>query len=384
MPMPDAWVLAGLLAAFAHPLSGRTDPAATRTVPVACSGTAAERGARLRAAVEEAPPGTLVLLEACDYAVGPRSGGTSGIFIANRELEIAGVGPESRILLLPPVALGIEIRSGARDILIRDLSIVGAVQSTRRDGTVPPPGMQAIGSYSGQRDIRNVRITRIEVSNVSVGISVGSPHDRACVAGRYVGAEVSYNHVFDIRGTVQGSGYAIHSECSEQTVIRGNLVERAERHSIYQARSVAPELAVPGDLVIEGNIIVQHSPFWRCDRTHRAALVVARSHNVQVMHNVVIWSYQDGISVERDSGTPDAAPRHIVVADNRFERARDQRRSRCGADIWINVPGGAVSVYGNIVVEADGERKGQQHPARLETTAGGVTAMPPAVGIADR
>jgi hypothetical protein len=279
------------------------------------------------------------------------------------------------------VALGIEIGSGASDILIRDLSILGAVRSTRRDGTVPPPGMQAIGSYSGQRDIRDVRITRIEVSNVSVGISVGSPHDRACIAGRYVGAEVSYNHVFDIRGTVQGSGYAIHSECSERTVIRGNVVERAERHSIYQARSVAPELGLPADLLIEGNVIIDHSPFWRCDRTHRAAVVVARSHNVEVLYNVIVRSYQDGISVERDGGIPDAAPRHIVVAGNRFERQRVQRRSACGPDIWVNVPGGAVSVYGNVSTDAEGDRQGQPRSARLETTAGEVMTLPPAVGV---
>jgi hypothetical protein len=344
---------------------------------VGCLGTATERGQALRTAVEGAAPSTIVELGSCTYELDPRPAGTSGIWIDRDSLTIRGTGSDSRILLRPTVALGLEIQSGAQHITIRDLLIEGPVTATRPDGVAAMEPSQAVGSYSGQSRIQNITITGIEVKNVTVGISIGSPQDGACVPGRYVQAEVVGNYVHDVHGLVQGSGYAIHVECAERAIIRGNVVARAERHSIYQARTVQVGDGRPDDVVILDNTIIDHSPVWRCDGTRRVAIAIARSNNVTVIGNLIVSPYQEAISVEWDPARTNANSENVYLIGNHVIRPPDEADgSKCGQDLWINVPDTRVTLWHN--AESESLRQAAHaagSPASVEVTAG--TAVEP-------
>jgi hypothetical protein len=277
--------------------------------------TDSARGVALREAVESAPPGTRIQLDACVYRLYPRSpagrphsGDRSAILVRDRHgIVIHGAGPSTRIVLTDSVYVGFQIATDTRGFAISDLTIEGSVLASevQDTGRIQPEPTHAIASGTSESGIRDVTISRLEIMHVAVGISVGSPfrvdEDRSrCVEGTYVGVRIEDNYIHDVVGSEPGGqGYGIHLECAEQAVVRGNRIERVDRHSIYQGLT-GPG---PNSILIDNNLIVDHGWHAWVRLSKHIALAVARSSDVTVSNNVIVHPQSYALSIER----PDVA-----------------------------------------------------------------------------
>jgi len=305
--------ISGLAVAAALAVGGGGSSAASGVaslLPACAPGTDSARGVALREAVESAAPGTHIHLAACVYRLYPRSAGRpqsgdrSAIVIQDRrDLVIRGVGPGTRILLSDSVYVGFQIAGGTQGLTISDLTIEGSVLASevRDTGRIRPEPTHGIASGTSETGIRDVTISRVEILQVAVGISVGSPFRvddvrSRCVKGTYTSVLIEDNYIHDVAGSEPGGqGYGIHLECAEQVTVRRNRLERVDRHSIYQG------LSSPGGnaIVIENNLIVDHARNAWVRLSKHVALAVARSSDVIVAHNVVVNAQAYALSIER-------------------------------------------------------------------------------------
>jgi hypothetical protein len=111
------------------------------------------------------------------------------------------------------------------------------------------------------------------------------------------------NYLEHIIGSTSGHGYGLHNDGCTNVRITENEIRSAGRHSIYQAHGRGP-------VTIDHNLIINH----RCEvvvsntcpglqvagNENLVALVVARTANVVVAHNVILNPWADAISVEED------------------------------------------------------------------------------------
>ena len=169
-------------------------------------------------------------------------------------------------------------------------------------------GQTAIGNASGQT-ISNVRFHDNNISSINVGISLN-----ANLSGSYAKAVVRDNYLFNILGTVSGSGYGIHMAQATQVLVTGNIIDNASRHSIYIGR------ADVGNIIISDNIIKNHRSTVS-DASYRCALVVSRSTNVSVLGNKLYNTYDGGMEISHV--TADAVNCYnINVVGNTFTSRR--------------------------------------------------------------
>src|SRR5262249_4952343 len=145
-------------------------------------------------------------------------------------------------------------------------------------------------------------------------------------------------YIHDIHGVYTGSGYGLHNQCAQNVVFRGNVIERAHRHSIYQAMTLAGNSK---PIQIMGNTIIDHAGEGEAYPGGSAAsIVAARSDNVTVMGNVLIGGHiGPGISVEYDPNTHLDCTRCMLIG-NRFLNSGDH------SDIWVNATS-PVRLWGN-------------------------------------
>jgi hypothetical protein len=201
---------------------------------------------------------------------------------------------------------------------------VGTVSNLTIEGmTVAGSGsagdaQQGFWNNSGQT-LSNMRILNNTISGVILGISVN-----ADLSGSINGFLIEGNHLSNIVGTSSGQGYGIHHANGSGNPSNGrivdNFIEKAQRHSIYQARG--------SGVVISGNSIYNHRDTVS-DGSQRGALIVARSKDVAVDSNMVVDSYDGGIEVESGAGSECS---NIVISNNVIRNTHNFSAMTIGTD----------------------------------------------------
>jgi hypothetical protein len=323
-------------------------------VSIGCSGTSAARGDSLRLAVENAPNNRTISLGSCEYWVNhlPRGGYNSGILIDSglTGLTITGAGPGNTVVTFArSVYIGFEIRDSVRNLSISRMSIRGLVSDgtsySAADDTLP--ATHGVASFNGAvTHADSITLRELEVYHFAVGISInsaintGNPNEpETCEPSRFRNVSVISNDVHDLyTDAVTGAvGYGIHNACATNVRIAENVVRRAQRHSIYQARTAPGE----SNVVIERNLIVDHRHGdlpWDPDFGY-GAISVWRSNDVAVVNNVVIAAHAYGIDAGEENQSYDT--KGVYIVGNKFFKPTGWLPSGI-ADIWLR-----QSEYGN-------------------------------------
>jgi hypothetical protein len=187
----------------------------------------------------------------------------------------------------------INVTGTCRNVEIRNLRVKGtAVVADRHAGIL-----------SSGANLTNVRVVNCTVEDVTLGISFAADG-----AGSINGVLYEGNRVKNVVGTASGDGYGLHvaiSDTVNPSGIRmiGNVVESAQRHSIYCGKA--------NGAVISNNQLLNHRDANK-DSTIRSALMVARSTNVSVTGNVIQRPAGGGIMLSGSVGTTVAGPYEVV------------------------------------------------------------------------
>ena len=162
----------------------------------------------------------------------------------------------------------------------------------------------AIGCNSGQV-ISNTSFHDLNISNINVGIS----HN--CFSGGSWTKGVCYNNnLLNIIGTTAGSGYGIHIAGATNIRVYDNVIDGAQRHSIYQASGVNCNNVIHNNEIVNHRSTVFNGSFL-------AAIHVSRGSNVTISNNK-IYNYGDGaILIDQDTPTS-LSVSNILVIGNTF------------------------------------------------------------------
>ncbi|HWB79978.1 MAG TPA: NosD domain-containing protein [Nannocystaceae bacterium] len=182
--------------------------------------------------------------------------------------------------------VGIELRGQVSGVRISGFHLIG-------DGTLASRHA-GVWSRSGQT-LADVEIVGNEIEHVTLGISVN-----ADLGGSLHRIRITDNRIDDVVGTESGYGYGIHVASSQSDPldieVTNNRITRTQRHAIYQARGQGVRIV--------GNTAGEHRQGVAIGAI-RPAIVVARSHDIAVVDNVV-QSHADGGILVTAAGVPTA------------------------------------------------------------------------------
>jgi hypothetical protein len=345
------------------PLSAAADRCVPEIVTVRADGTDVERGEALRRAIETSPGCQVIRLASATYFIASSArpgGGRDGIWITADDLTIEGAGPQSLIQLARDTYIGLVVRPGVRNLIVRDLAIRGALlpsEAPRRrykigsdtlpcmpihnpeecfsgaQGTLPPT--HGIATYSGVWGVENVVITKVTLSDLAVGISVGAETDGICIDAAYRNVTISRNSVHNIYGRDSGSGYGINATCAQHVLIMDNVISNTGRHAIYQGKTLTAGDALSDVLIIRNTVVDHGHVASTYADPNRTAIAVARSRNVTVLANSVIASHEPGISIESEGIFQ--AENNAVIGNHFIALAGATK-----PDIWLNTQAQSV------------------------------------------
>lgn len=162
----------------------------------------------------------------------------------------------------------------------------------------------AIGCNSGQT-VSNTNFHDLNISNINVGIS----HN--CFSGGSWTKGVCHdNTLTNILGTVSGSGYGIHISSATDIRVYDNVIDGAQRHSIYQASGANC------NNVIHNNVIRNHRSTVY-NGSLLAAIHVSRGSNVSVLGNKFYNCFDCQILVDQDTATS-LTVSNVLIQGNTF------------------------------------------------------------------
>jgi hypothetical protein len=303
------------------------------------------------------------------------------ILITNKSaLTIQGAGIGLTKIHLPSSFVGrgaFRVHSNINGLTIRDLSIEGLSVPFDRD-------IHGIYTDSGPSGITNVKIERVQLEDIGVGISFQ-------VASSCSVIHILDNRVYRMRSRIQltpheitgeliestsGSGYGIHTKDCADVLIKENVVEDAERHGIYMAGG-------DGGVTIEHNLILNHlqrvvqnslnygDPRY-VQRSSLTAMAVARGSNVRLGFNVVANPYAHAISIDPNEATPNTPLTGIQLIGNKVigTREKDIRVTALGTyDVWGNLYYHRGTIGGDtIAAYSDSLGTAQKPPTRWNGT----------------
>ena len=314
-------------------------------------------GTDLQRLVDAAPDGDTIELRAGTFTVGTAPGGVR--IPGSKRLTIIGQGHGRTVIRLsrnPQTAF--TIGDSVQHLTIARLTIRG--DSARCSNTeAGPHGQIGIMLTADSRDVRDLAFTDLELVALNVGIELFEHPNLSTEAtiGSARVVVIERNLIRGMRGAFSGCGYGLQNADVESLTVRDNVIIGADRHAIYQARSLR------GPVWIVGNTIIDHArtadnaglsyPAWR-----NAALPVARSQNVIVAHNTVVNPYNVALSVEYDDLWPAAgAVRDVFLIDNTVIGGHDR-------DLWVNVlESRGLIAWGNRFIRFPGNRVSSKDPA---------------------
>jgi Concanavalin A-like lectin/glucanases superfamily/Right handed beta helix region len=250
----------------------------------------------LEAIIEEVPDSTTIVLTSGTFNFEQRGSYPLwyGTIIQDKtNLTITGQGwDNTRIKLAPDVFIGFYMGSNVQNLTIENLRIEGTLPFT----VAPFFGPHAIGNYSGSTNLHNITFRKLWVQDVAVGISANTG-----ITGVYDGVTIVDNVVTNILGTESGSGYGIHCSNARNVLIANNYIEKAGRHSIYQARG-----DTNANIIIENNFILNHDYYGEQPRWYAPALACARTSNVKIANNIILNPRVIGMTIysDEDLGWP--------------------------------------------------------------------------------
>lgn len=168
------------------------------------------------------------------------------------------------------------------------------------------------GISSSGATLTNIRVIGCEVVDATLGIGFSADG-----AGSIRGLLYQGNRVKNIIGTTSGNGYGLHvaiSDTVNPSAVRmiGNIIESAQRHSIYCAKAQGA--------TISGNHVLNHRDANK-NSTILPAIVVARSANVSVVGNVIQRPAGGGIML--GGPNPSTLAGHYEVVGNTFSDPQD-------------------------------------------------------------
>lgn len=167
----------------------------------------------------------------------------------------------------------------------------------------------AIGNASGQT-ISNTWFCRNKISNINIGISFNAES-----GGSYTRGHALDNDLTNLVGTSGGQGYGIHLAKATMCEVRGNTIDNASRHAVYQA------VGTDCQNIIAFNKIKNHrsSVF---NASIRAALEIVRSSGVLVAFNTLDSCYDGGLQVGHDT-SESANCSNIDIIGNEFTNRKN-------------------------------------------------------------
>jgi hypothetical protein len=282
----------------------------------------------LRSAIANARPDSRVNIPAGIYDIGNTPIRIEG----KRNVDIAGAGQGRTIIRSGGAAPFIlELAGTNTNLKISDMTLEGAARLTRNT--------HALAEGPDRMTLTGGRFYNLDIRNVAVGISVAGTGTGYCND-----VQITNNHLDNIQevltaaGTTSGSGYGIHNESCTNVRIADNVIRNADRHAIYQAKAYQPDRPpASGSIMIEHNLIINHASTSSLSNDFLVAIVVARSSNVTVAHNVIVNPYHDAISVE-DPATEGVryVVRNIKLIDNTVLGSR-------GADVFLTAASATAS-----------------------------------------
>lgn len=159
------------------------------------------------------------------------------------------------------------------------------------------------GISSSGATLTNIRVVNCTTVDTTLGIGFSADG-----VGSIRGLLYQGNHVKNTVGTTSGNGYGLHVAISDTVNpsgvrIIGNLVESAQRHSIYVAKAQGADVI--------GNHVLNHRDANKTDAI-LSAIVVARSANVSVVGNTVQRSAGGGIYLGGSAPSTIAGPYKVI------------------------------------------------------------------------
>jgi len=187
------------------------------------------------------------------------------------------------------------------DLEIDSLTLVGENNSAY--------SQTAIGCNSGQT-VSNARFHDLNISQINVGISLN-----ADLGGSYTKSKVYNNTLTSLIGVNPGQGYGIHLANATDCQVYSNVIDGAQRHSLYQAKGAYC------NNIYSNNIIRNHRS-GVASALYRPAFSCQRSSNVTIANNKFIDGYDGSLEIAHDSsGGFDCS--NILVIGNSFVRRKN-------------------------------------------------------------
>jgi hypothetical protein len=284
--------------------------------------------ADLRAAITNARPNSRVSIPAGTYDIG-----NTPIRIEDkRGVQIIGAGQGKTIIRSGASAPFIlELAGTNTNLTIAGMSLYGATHLAKNT--------HALAEGPDRMTLTGGRFHDLDIRNVAVGISVAGTGTGYCddvqITNNYLD---NIQNVLTATGTTSGSGYGIHNESCTNVRIADNVIRNADRHSIYQAKAYQPDRPrANGSIVIEHNLIINHASTSSINEDFLVAIVVARSANVTVAHNVIVNPYHDAISIEDPVGEGASyRVQNVRLIDNTVLGSR-------GADVFLTASSAIAS-----------------------------------------
>jgi hypothetical protein len=231
---------------------------------------------------------------------------------------------------------GFHIEGGITTLDIAHMSIRGT------------DSVQAIGMNEDPTAVvSGMTFTDLDIRNVKGGISVYGEAGRRSGGGSCDGVTMYTNYLENILGSGSGQGYGLHNSGCTNVRYTENEIRNAGRHSIYQAYSRGP-VTIDHNLIINhrcGTLVSGHACNGPIDH-NSVALVVARSENVVVAHNLILNPHGGGaLSAEYDDTT------HLSTKRIRF--IHNTVLLPGSYDLLINtLAADTVQVWGNVFVHS--------------------------------
>ena len=222
----------------------------------------------IQQAIDKAPEGSIIRFNKGTYL-------HDTIVISKNNVVIDG--SNSKHILKNNDSACFELKT-SKNVVIENFTIIG----NGKDDTL----QKGIYSDSGN-SFDNITIKNNYIEGVTLGISVNSD-----LAGHINKVDIYNNYLKDIKGEGVGLGYGIHiangSDEFSNSSIYNNLIDNAERHSIYVARGRG--------YTVKDNTIKNHR-YKVSDDSLRPAMNVSRSSYVTILNNKFENCYDGNLCV---------------------------------------------------------------------------------------